>query len=66
MAVVINRDAIAKASEYERQLELQRCRRYKSILEQTGEWHVNTARYPDLATINELIAILEGSPCSTC
>ena len=65
MAVVINRDAIANASEYERQLELERCRRYKRILEQTGEWHVSTVRYPDLATINELIAILEAPPCST-
>ena len=65
MAAVINRDAIAKMSQYERQLELQRFRRYKRILEQTGEWHVSTARYPDLATVNELIAILEASLCST-
>ena len=65
MAVVIDRDALARMSAYERQVELQRCRRHKRILELAGDWHVSTVRSPDLATINELIAILETPPCST-
>ena len=65
MAVIINRDVLAQMSVYERQVELQRCRRHKRILELAGDWHVSTVRYPDLATTNELIAILEALPCST-
>lgn len=65
MAVIVNREALARLSESERETELQAWRRRKRILEAAGDWHVSTVRYPDLATTNEVIEFLESLPCST-
>lgn len=60
MAVTIDRDAIARMSESERLKELEWFKKRKRILEIAGDWHVSTARLPDLATTNQVIAILES------
>jgi hypothetical protein len=65
MAVVVNREALARLSEHERSVELEAWRRRKRILEAAGDWHVSTMRYPDLVTTNEVIEFLESLPCST-
>lgn len=60
MAVVIDREALAKMSESERSKELEWFKKRKRILEIAGDWHVSTPRLPDLATTNQVIAILES------
>jgi len=65
MAVVVNREALARLSKYERLVELQAWRRRKRILEAAGDLYVSTVRYPDLATTNEVIAFLESLKCSS-
>ena len=60
MAVVINREALARMSESERSKELEWFKNRKRILEIAGDWHVSTPRLPDLATTNQVIAILES------
>jgi hypothetical protein len=67
MGLQIHEAALQRLPESDRLALLASLKERQRLLEAAGGGYVaNNPRYPDLDTVQALIALLEAAPCSTC